>query len=379
MTNATARIALSGLLVAAFGRAAAAQAPQVVNGSVTTVSVGSPFPQAFRSLVSSQTELAWIGYAAPVVDPDRLLCCDGPGRGTGGAFVSGGGVQGNGMPFGACRLESAPTAPGSQPARAGEAALPAGPVRLEGSARIAVLFRIVGASVERIRVVSTDCVLDAGGRPLHWIDAVPPADSVALLESYAAAAAGSGRVIDGAMAAIALHRDESADRALERLVGADHPDTVRRKVTFWLGNARGRPGFDRLLRLMREDPSVEVRKSAVFGISQSPVPEKTDTLASIARTDKEPRLRREALFWLAQAAGRKAAETITERIDQDPDTEVKKKAVFALSQLPRDEGVPLLISVARTNTNPAVRKQAMFWLGESRDPRAIDFFAEILK
>ena len=58
---------------------------------------------------------------------------------------------------------------------------------------------------------------------------------------------------------------------------------------------------------------------------------------------------------------------------------MKKKAVFALSQLPRDEGVPLLITVARTNTNPAVRKQAMFWLGQSKDPRAIDFFTELLK
>ena len=57
---------------------------------------------------------------------------------------------------------------------------------------------------------------------------------------------------------------------------------------------------------------------------------------------------------------------------------MKKKAVFALSQLPKDEGVPLLINVARTNTNPAVRKQAMFWLGQSKDPRALDFFAEIL-
>jgi len=25
-----------------------------------------------------------------------------------------------------------------------------------------------------------------------------------------------------------------------------------------------------------------------------------------------------------------------------------------------------------------VRKQAMFWLGQSRDPRALDFFAEVL-
>jgi hypothetical protein len=53
--------------------------------------------------------------------------------------------------------------------------------------------------------------------------------------------------------------------------------------------------------------------------------------------------------------------------------------VFSLSQLPKDEGVPLLINVARTNKNPEVRKQAMFWLGQSRDPRAIEFFAEILK
>jgi HEAT repeat protein len=90
-------------------------------------------------------------------------------------------------------------------------------------------------------------------------------------------------------------------------------------------------------------------------------------------------MRGEAIFWLGQKAGTKAAAEITDRIDQDPDTEVKKKAVFALSQLPKDEGVPRLIQVARTNPNPAVRKQAMFWLGQSRDPRAVDFFAEILK
>jgi hypothetical protein len=40
--------------------------------------------------------------------------------------------------------------------------------------------------------------------------------------------------------------------------------------------------------------------------------------------------------------------------------------------------VPRLIEVARTNSNPVVRKQAMFWLGQSRDPRAVRFFEEIL-
>ena len=57
---------------------------------------------------------------------------------------------------------------------------------------------------------------------------------------------------------------------------------------------------------------------------------------------------------------------------------MKKNAVFALSQLPKDEGVPKLMEIARTNRNPEVRKQAMFWLGQSKDPRAVKFFEEIL-
>jgi HEAT repeat protein len=114
-----------------------------------------------------------------------------------------------------------------------------------------------------------------------------------------------------------------------------------------------------------------------FALSQSDVPEATDTLVVTARQDKDRDVRGQALFWLAQKAGRQAAEAITQAIENDPDTEVKKKAVFALSEM--DDGVPLLIQVARTNRNPAVREQAFFWLGQSEDPKALDFLAEVLK
>ncbi len=46
--------------------------------------------------------------------------------------------------------------------------------------------------------------------------------------------------------------------------------------------------------------------------------------------------------------------------------------------MPADEGVPKLIEIARTNRNPVVRKQAMFWLGQSKDPRAVKFFEDVL-
>jgi hypothetical protein len=103
-----------------------------------------------------------------------------------------------------------------------------------------------------------------------------------------------------------------------------------------------------------------------------------DRLLTAARKGATSHVRGQALFWLAHRAGEQAIGAITDAIANDPETDVKRRAVFALSQLPNRDGVPLLIQVARTNANPAVRKQAMFWLGQSRDPRALQFFQEVL-
>jgi hypothetical protein len=100
----------------------------------------------------------------------------------------------------------------------------------------------------------------------------------------------------------------------------------------------------------------------------------------IARNDNLPRsTRTQSVFWLGQAAGDAATANLKDLVvDNSVDREVRESAVFALSQRPRDEGVPALISVARTNKDPEIRKKALFWLGQSRDPRAIDLFEELL-
>jgi HEAT repeat protein len=366
-------IAASLACAVSLAAAVAAQQPRIANGTLTSQQAGTPFAASFRSLVSSQTDVVWMGYSVPVVESERVMCCFQSGT----TWINGDVVMGDRSACcGFCRLE--PSAEGTASPTPVQPA--AGPIRLEGSDRMVVLFRIADRRVDRLRIFSEDCQLDAGGRPVRWLENVRAADSVALLESYAAADAADrrDRVAETAVSAIAMHGDPAADTALDRLVAPPQTESVRKKATFWLGNARGRHGLDTLKRVLRDDPSDEVRKSAVFGVSQSRESDAIPTLIQIAKTHDSARLRGEAIFWLGQKAGGKAAAAITDRIEQDPDTEVKKKAVFALSQLPRDEGVPLLIRVARTNTNPAVRKQAMFWLGQSKDPRAIDFFAEIL-
>ena len=267
---------------------AAAQQPSTVNARVVSRNAGTDLRQALAALLKEQADAAWVGYSVPAVPGgDGTLRDDGWSE--------------------RCRLEQGSSAPG------GSAPGPAGPVRLEPSGSIMVLFRVHDHEIQKLRTLSTDCQIDAGGLTLAWFDAVMPAQSVAFLKTLAADPLEKTRS-EPALAAIALHRDAAATAAL----------------------------FD---------------------------------LATTGTT----RIRERALFWIARRAESRAAATISAAIERDPDVEVKKQAVFALSQLPRQEGVPLLINLARTSQNPAVRKQAYFWLGQSKDPRALAFFEEILR
>jgi hypothetical protein len=89
--------------------------------------------------------------------------------------------------------------------------------------------------------------------------------------------------------------------------------------------------------------------------------------------------RKQAVFWVSQAAGAKATEGLKELVgDAAADRDVREQAVFALSQRPQDESTPALLIIARSNKDPQLRKRAIFWLGQSKDPRALEYFESIL-
>lgn len=151
------------------------------------------------------------------------------------------------------------------------------------------------------------------------------------------------------------------------------------KAVHWFTNVPVADSVGYMKTFMAPNATKKLNDSALTVIAMTRGDQPLNELLTLARDGATSQIKGNALFWLAQRAGDKAVGTITAAIESDPDTEVKKKAVFALSQLPKDEGVPMLIQQARTNKNPVVRKQAMFWLGQSKDPRALKFFEEILK
>ena len=269
--------------------------PRMINAQVTERALAGSLQAAVRQAASTNTAPAWIAWSAPVADGRSSMCCyDGDWQA--------------GATGGRCRLEpgSASTLMTPDSDRG---------VRLELPDTFFVFVRLENRQVERVRMFSEDCGIEAGAVPLTWLTGVPPAESVAVLAETAGDLDANHRARKGALSALAQHHAPEAVTAL--------------------------------IRLARDVP--------------------------------DARSRGDALFWLSQRAGARAAAAITEAIERDPETQVKKKAVFALSQLPPDESIPKLIELARTHRNPAVRKQAMFWLGQSNDPRALGFFEQVLK
>jgi hypothetical protein len=339
----------------------ASDMPSMQNARLETRALTATLARELKTFEGQSGEARWIGYGVAQVAGDREVCCAGS-------------HGDRNQECGPCRLEGSDHGINMNS--------PNGPVNLEAPHAVAILFRAENRKIMKIRVVSTACTVDAGGLPFVWLTGVKSAESVALLTGYVSGEifneGDDGKLGHESLTAIALHADQSADRALESFVRPGEREPLRKQASFWLGETRGKAGLAALQQMAKSDPSAGVRAHVTFALSVSREPAAIDEMIRMAREDQSSHVRGQALFWLAQKAGKKAAATITGAIENDPDTDVKKKAVFALSQMPKEEGVPKLIEVAETNHNPAVRKQAMFWLGQSNDPRALAFFEKVL-
>src|SRR5688500_5511829 len=136
-----------------------AQPPTIGNARLATQAAGA-LAQTFRAAVDAQADIGWIGYSVPVVDGNRTMCCFNSGS----TWIDGNVVMSDGSSCcGMCGLEpSGGTGPDSRPQQSRPAATgqPA-PVKLEGAGEMIVLFRIVNRQVDRVRVFSEACPIDA--------------------------------------------------------------------------------------------------------------------------------------------------------------------------------------------------------------------------
>ena len=306
------------------------------NANLQSQSAAAGLEPVFRALVAHQNEAAWIAWSVPAVRGPRLGC----------EFVSRDGWSG------------------------------AGVVHLEPPDRAIVLFRVAANAVERIRLLSPDCEIDAGGVSVHWLTDVSPAQSIALLAGYA-----NDRNLaeNSAVAAIAIDADPAADPVLDRFAAPSQPEALRNRAMRWLGSARGRHGLDTLKTLLANETAPDVRRHAIAAIGASREPEAQQLMLATARGDRDTRVRAEAVSQLSRERLPNLAGVLGGIAENDADSEVCKRAVSSLASLSDGTGVPELIRLAKSSKNADVRKEAVRALGHAHDERAEAFLEEVLR
>lgn len=182
-------------------------------------------------------------------------------------------------------------------------------------------------------------------------------------------------------AALRSLAETKSARAQARLLDVARSDTnpdLRRQAIRVLGE-RGAAAVDDLLKLFDSETVPDVKRSVLQSLSEIKSTRVEDKLFEVARGNESTDLRRQAIRLLGERVGKRSFDFLSATAQStDGNAEVQVQAVRAIGERHAEESVPLLIKIAKTHPNQLVRKQAIRSLGESGDPRAIEYFREVL-
>ena len=251
---------------------ALAQTPTVVNGTADVRPLTGALDRELDALVTRTTDPMWVGYAVAT----------NPRGGDNGCWSSRDGFTRR-----------------------------VGPVKLEGSDTLYVLYRLADRRVDRIQFSSPECPLDAGGLTVRWLTGVSAAASLDWLTRFTTGES-ARRLQNQAVVAVALHADPAA---LDRLLSfaRDSKDArLRGDALFWVAQRAGAKAMEAVSNAIDNDPDTEVKKKAVFALSQMPKDEGVPKMIDVARNNRNPQVRRQAMFWLGQSGDPRALQFFEE-------------------------------------------------------------------
>ena len=181
-----------------------------------------------------------------------------------------------------------------------------------------------------------------------------------------------------ALRSLAETKNPRAQVRLNEIARSD-PNPELRKTAIRVMSDRGEAAVDDLLKLFDSEQVPEVKRTVLQTLSDIKSTRVEDKLFEVAKGNDVMDVRRQAIRLLGERVSKRSFEFLSQTAQSaDGNAEVQVQAVRAISERKAEEAVPLLIKIARTHPNQAVRKQAIRSLGESGDPRAVDFFREVL-
>jgi HEAT repeat protein len=172
-------------------------------------------------------------------------------------------------------------------------------------------------------------------------------------------------------------RDDATEE-LMKFARTDANVEVRKSAIRALAE-RGEAAVDSLIKLYDSETLPDVKRSVLQSLSEIKSTRVEDKLLQVARGNDGVEVQRQAIRLLGERVGKRSFDFLSATAQStDANAEVQVQAVRAIGERKAEESVPLLIKIAKTHPNQMVRKQAIRSLGESGDPRAVEFFREVL-
>ena len=181
-----------------------------------------------------------------------------------------------------------------------------------------------------------------------------------------------------ALRSLSESKSPKAQARLLEVARSDGNAELRKQAVRVLGE-RGEAAVDDLLKLFDTEQVPDVRRAALQSLSEIKSTRVEDKLFEIARGNETVDIKKHAIRMLGERVSKRSFDFLSATAQSnDANAEVQVQAVRAISERRAEESVPLLIKIARSHPNQMVRKQAIRSLGESGDPRAVEFFREVL-
>ena len=227
------------------------QVPRIVNGVVTRM----PAQRDLRRQIESSAD-GWVGYQLPTRDGKQCYCSYG---------------------------DSINITNNKDDLRV-------------ASSHVGVFFRVTNHRIDRVRLRSESCDLDAEGRNVTWLDGV--VDERSNVEFLDRLVRDDSDDQKHALVALAISRG-SGDALID--IARHHPSSsLRGKALFWVGQQAGEKAAATLKDAVDNDPEDGVKAKAVFGISNLPDDQSVPMLIDLMKNHSSKTVRKKAAFWLSQ-------------------------------------------------------------------------------
>lgn len=222
----------------------------------------------------------------------------------------------------------------------------------------------------------TDPDADVREQAVFWLSQVHDPRATGMLDSLLLYSTDDG-IREKAL--FALSQQHGSSMLRDFAARQDEPEELREKAYFWLGQSINPEDRQWLRMQFSREKDEDLKEKILFDVSQHHDDDTGQWLMGIAAdAAQSDDVRKRAVFWAAQSRLVTVPDLVALYAKVHDNQELADGLIFDFGQMHETAAIDQLMTIAKSDADPERRKRAVFWLGQSHDPRVVQFLSELI-